>query len=133
MDSWGQKALSRCLTEACYSPSRTRTGIIKVDRDDRISTYLENTNRTIGLGVRPKGRLIGTQSRDPKVGVLAPEPRTVLADSFEGQRLVRPNDLVIDRKGGIYFTIRWGIHSSNSVSLLRGGSRSSSTSDPMAH
>jgi gluconolactonase len=78
--------------------------IIKVDRDDRISTYLENTNRTIGLAYDQKGRLIGTQSRDPKVGVLAPEPRTVLADSFEGQRLVRPNDLVIDRKGGIYFT-----------------------------
>lgn len=78
--------------------------IIRVDRNDRISTYLENTNRTIGLAYDSKGRLIGTQSRDPKVGVLAPEPRTVLADAFEGQPLVRPNDLVIDRKGGIYFT-----------------------------
>jgi len=78
--------------------------IIKVDRNDNITTYLENTNRTIGLGYDHKGRLIGTQSRDPKVGVLAPEPRTVLADSFEGQPLVRPNDLVIDKKGGIYFS-----------------------------
>ena len=78
--------------------------IIKVDRNDNISTYVENTNRTIGLAYDGKGRLIGTQSRDPKVGVLAPEPRTVLADSFEGQPLVRPNDLVIDRRGGIYFT-----------------------------
>jgi gluconolactonase len=78
--------------------------IIRVDRNDGISTYLENTNRTIGLAYDSKGRLIGTQSRDPKVGVLAPEPRTVLADAFEGQPLVRPNDLVIDRKGGIYFT-----------------------------
>lgn len=78
--------------------------IIKVDRNDNITTYLENTNRTIGLAYDHKGRLIGTQSRDPKVGVLAPEPRTVLADSFEGQPLVRPNDLVIDKKGGIYFS-----------------------------
>ncbi len=78
--------------------------IIKVDRNDNISTYLETTNRTIGLAYDGKGRLIGTQSRDPKVAVLAPEPRTVLADSFEGQPLVRPNDLVIDRRGGIYFT-----------------------------
>jgi gluconolactonase len=78
--------------------------IIRVDRNDRISTYLEDTNRTVGLAYDQKGRLIGTQSRDPKVGVLAPEPRTVLADSFEGQPLVRPNDLVIDRRGGIYFT-----------------------------
>lgn len=78
--------------------------IIRVDRNDNITTYLENTNRTIGLAYDGKGRLIGTQSRDPKVGVLAPEPRTVLADTFEGQPLVRPNDLVIDRRGGIYFT-----------------------------
>jgi gluconolactonase len=78
--------------------------IIKVDRNDNITTYLENTNRTIGLAYDKKGRLIGTQSREPRVGVLAPEPRTVLADSFEGQPLVRPNDLVIDQKGGIYFT-----------------------------
>jgi gluconolactonase len=78
--------------------------IIRVDPNDRISTYLENTNRTIGLAYDPKNRLIGAQSRDPKIAVLAPEPRTVLADTFEGQMLVRPNDLVIDRKGGIYFT-----------------------------
>ena len=30
--------------------------------------------------------------------------RYVLVDSFEGQPLSRPNDLVIDRKGGVYFT-----------------------------
>src|SRR5262249_49358616 len=63
----------------------------------------ENANRTIGLGYDPKGRLIGAQSRDPRVGVLAPV-RSTLAESFEGQPLVRPNDLVIDRKGGIYFS-----------------------------
>jgi gluconolactonase len=77
--------------------------IIKIDAAGNISTYLENTNRTIGLTYDPKGRLIGTQSRDPKVAVLHPT-RTVLADSFEGQPLVRPNDLVADSKGGIYFT-----------------------------
>lgn len=77
--------------------------IIRIDPAGNISTYLENTNRTIGLAYDPKGRLIGTQSRDPKVGVLHPT-RMVLADSFAGQPLVRPNDLVIDRKGGIYFT-----------------------------
>lgn len=77
--------------------------IIRVDKNDNISTYLENTNRTIGLAYDHKGRLIGTQSRDPMVGVLAPT-RQVLADKFEGQPLVRPNDLVIDKKGGIYFS-----------------------------
>lgn len=78
--------------------------IIKVDPTDAITTYLENTNRTTGLTYDPKGRLVGAQSRDPKVGVLAPEPRTVLADSFGGQPLVRPNDVIADSKGGFYFS-----------------------------
>jgi len=77
--------------------------ILRIDLAGNISTYVENTNRTIGLAYDPNGRLIGTQSRDPKVGVVHPT-RTVLADSFEGQPLVRPNDLVVDRRGGIYFT-----------------------------
>src|SRR5438067_2314469 len=77
--------------------------IIHIGLDGRFSTYLEDSNRTIGLGYDRKGRLIAAQSREPRVGVLMPA-RTTLADSFDGQPLVRPNDLVIDRKGGIYFT-----------------------------
>jgi len=78
--------------------------IIKVDPNDTITTYLENTNRTTGLTYDPKGRLVGAQSRDPKIGILAPEPRTILAESFGGQPLVRPNDLIADKKGGFYFS-----------------------------
>jgi gluconolactonase len=78
--------------------------IIKVDPNDTLSTYLEKTNRTTGLTYDRKGRLVGAQSRDPKIGILAPEPRTILADSFGGQPLVRPNDLIADRKGGFYFS-----------------------------
>jgi gluconolactonase len=77
--------------------------IIRIDPAGTLSTYLENTNRTVGLAYDPKGRLVAAQSRDPKIGILHPT-REVLADSFEGQPLVRPNDLVIDRKGGIYFS-----------------------------
>src|SRR5207244_1769458 len=72
-------------------------------KNDNISTYLENTNRTVGLAYDHKGRLIGTQSRDPKGGVLSPT-RQVLADKCEGQPLVRPNDLVIAKNNGIYFS-----------------------------
>jgi gluconolactonase len=77
--------------------------IIRIDLDGNFSTYLEDTNRPIGLAYDGKGRLIATQSRAPRVGVLTPT-RTTLAEAFEGQPLVRPNDLVIDKKGGIYFT-----------------------------
>lgn len=77
--------------------------LVKIDKDGNISTFLENTNRTIGLAYDHKGRLIGTQSRIPRVGVLHPV-RMTLAEELERVPLVFPNDLVIDRRGGIYFT-----------------------------
>ena len=77
--------------------------VIKLDLDGNFSTYLEHANRPIGLGFDAKGRLIAAQSSDPLIGVLTPT-RATLVDTFEGNRLVRPNDLVIDKRGGIYFT-----------------------------
>jgi gluconolactonase len=77
--------------------------LVRIDKDDTISTFVDNTNRTIGLAYDLKGRLIGTQSNIPRVGVLAPT-RMTLAEEFEGVPLVAPNDLVADKKGGIYFT-----------------------------
>ncbi|HKC54776.1 MAG TPA: SMP-30/gluconolactonase/LRE family protein [Vicinamibacterales bacterium] len=65
--------------------------------------FLQNTNRTIGLAYDPKGRLIGVQSNIPRVAVLAPT-RMTIAEQVEGLPLVSPNDLVADKKGGIYFT-----------------------------
>jgi gluconolactonase len=49
------------------------------------------------------GRLIAAQTTTPQIAVLSPT-RDVLADSFEGQPLLRPNDLTVDRNGGIYFS-----------------------------
>lgn len=77
--------------------------LVRIDANGKISTYVDNTNRTIGLAYDAKGRLIGTQSRIPRVGVLHPV-RVTLAEEFEGVSLVAPNDLVIDKTGGIYFT-----------------------------
>ena len=45
--------------------------LVKIDSNGNISTFVDNTNRTIGLAYDPKGRLIGT-SRIPRVGVLNP-------------------------------------------------------------
>ena len=77
--------------------------LVRIDKDGNISTFVDNTNRTIGLAYDAKGRLLGTQSKIPRVGVLHPA-RVTLAEEFEGVPLVAPNDLVVDKKGGIYFT-----------------------------
>ena len=77
--------------------------VIRIDEAGEISLYLENTNESNGLGFDSKGRLISAQRGTSQIGVLAPT-REVLADTSEGQPLMRPNDLVVDSKDGIYFT-----------------------------
>lgn len=79
--------------------------ITKIAADGSTSTYLENTNGSNGLGFNPKGDLITVQVLDPKVGIISPTNHVkILADNFEGTPFVRPNDLVVDKKGGVYFT-----------------------------
>jgi len=77
--------------------------LIKIDKDDKISVFVQNTNRTIGLAYDTKGRLVGVQSNIPRIEVLSPT-RTTLVDQIDGLPIVAPNDIVADTKGGMYFT-----------------------------
>jgi len=102
------------LLFAQEQPSR----VSKLDVNDRVSVFLRDTHGTGALSVDARGRIIavertctdpGRRAADPcaeptVVGVLAPE-RSTLADNFEGKPLGRLNDLVADRKGGVYFTV----------------------------
>ena len=69
----------------------------KIDKNGTISVFLENTDRANGLALDSKGRLIATTALT--ISVLHPT-REVLA-----KMPTRPNDLVVDKKGGIYFTL----------------------------
>jgi len=81
--------------------------LTKIDKDGNTSTFLENTDETNGLAFDSTGRLIGV-ARAPgkaKIAVLYPKDKeAVLTDNFEGKPFGRPNDLVVDKKGGVYFT-----------------------------
>ena len=81
--------------------------ITKIDKDDKVSTFLDNTNGSNGLAFDSKGRLISVQTTpgQTKIGVVYPKgSEAVLADNFEGKPFGRPNDLVVDKKSGVYFT-----------------------------
>jgi gluconolactonase len=83
--------------------------ITKIDKNNNVSTFLDNTNGSNGLAFDSKGRLISTQTTkgQARVGIIYPKgSEKALADNFDGQSLSRPNDLVVDRKGGVYFTDR---------------------------
>jgi gluconolactonase len=77
--------------------------IYKIDLNGNSSVYLEDTKGANGLGLDPKGRLIAAQ--DKGIGVLMPKGQeTTLTDNFEGKPFLRPNDITVDKKGGVYFT-----------------------------
>jgi len=76
--------------------------ISKIDKDGNVSTFLENTNSSNGLAFDSKGRLISTQTAagQERIGVIYPKgSEATLAENFG-----RPNDLVVNKAGGIYFT-----------------------------
>lgn len=89
--------------------------VSKLDRNGKVSAYLEDTHGTGALSVDSKGRIFGVErtctdpGKDPKncqeptaVVELSPERRT-LVDNIGGKSLGRLNDLIVDKKGGIYF------------------------------
>ena len=86
--------------------TETRANRITQLKDDRgISIFLQNSNGSNGLAFNPKGELISVQNLKPQVGIIYPEGKErVLSKEFEGKPFQRPNDLVLDKKGGIYFT-----------------------------
>jgi gluconolactonase len=78
--------------------------VSKLDKDGKVTPYLEDTNEAGGIAIDPSGRVIAIERNPPsRVRVLAPE-RKVLADAFEGKPFQRLSDIVGDQKGGVYFT-----------------------------
>src|SRR5258705_5950916 len=76
----------------------------RIDKDGKVSVSLDNTNGSNALAFDSKGRLLTVQ-RGPahvQIGVVAPRgSEATLADNFEGN----PNDLVVTKNGGVYFTV----------------------------
>lgn len=80
--------------------------LTKIDKDNHISTFLENVTSS-GLGFDQKGRLIAVNGAAGHEGISVVYPKgaeAVLADRTSAPGLNRANDLVVDRKGGVYYT-----------------------------
>jgi gluconolactonase len=81
--------------------------ITKIDKDNVITTFMENTNGSNALAFDTKGRLIAVQTTpgQMRVGVIYPKgSEAVFTSSFDGKGYLRPNDLVVTKSGGVYFT-----------------------------
>ncbi len=77
----------------------------RLDKNDSISVWREDTQETNGLFLHEDGRLLGAESAGRRIIAVMPDGRvTALATGFNGKAFRRPNDLIADKKGGIYFT-----------------------------
>lgn len=79
--------------------------IVRIAPDDTVSSFLENSNGANGLALNASGEIIAVQTLKPQVGIIYPtDKQKTLAENFEGTAFQRPNDLVLAKSGGIYFT-----------------------------
>ncbi|MCB5188156.1 SMP-30/gluconolactonase/LRE family protein [Methylobacillus caricis] len=79
--------------------------ITRIDENDNVTTYIADSNGANGLALSVNGELYAAQTLKPRVGIIHPADKAkVLAEQYDGKPLNRPNDLVLDKKGGVYFT-----------------------------
>ncbi len=70
--------------------------------------FQEPTNRANGLTRDLQGRLVSAEHDSRRVARQEADGTvTVIASSFQGRRLNRPNDVVVKSDGSIYFTDPW--------------------------
>ena len=69
-----------------------------------VAVHREKSGRANGLMFAPSGALIACEEGTRRLTRQLGKSISVLADRYDGKRLNSPNDLVLDGKGGIYFT-----------------------------
>lgn len=80
--------------------------IHKVDLAGKLTTFREQSGRANGLMFNGAGELVACEGGTGRVVTIAPDGKKVrvLAETYGGKRFNAPNDLVIDKHGGVYFT-----------------------------
>lgn len=79
--------------------------ITRIAPDGSTSPFLDQSNGANGLGFDAAGDLYAVQVLEPRVGIIyPPSSARTLAATYEGLPFGRPNDLVVTKKGNVYFT-----------------------------
>ena len=88
-----------------YFTDIPNTTIHRLTDNDVLSVFTDDSKTANGIMIAADGRMLVCQMEGQVVSYdRATGQSTVLADQYEGKRFNAPNDLVIDRIGGIYFT-----------------------------
>ena len=78
----------------------------KMDKNGNVTLWREDTGGTSGIFLLKNGRLLGAETGRHRLVAIDPDGKlTPLATAGVGGRALRlTNDIMVDKKGGIYFT-----------------------------
>jgi gluconolactonase len=89
--------------ELFFSDTRDEK-IYKIGTDGQLSVYVTPTHKGNGLFVRANGDVVACEMDSGRLSTIRNGKAEPLVEQYEGKRFNAPNDLVIDRDGGVYFT-----------------------------
>ena len=89
-----------------YFTDGTTGNIFSMSRERTFSRAVSGANRPDGMMIDHDGNLVVCDYDGKRLDLYSPDGQLIrtLADSYNGKALNGPNDVVIDRSGGIYFT-----------------------------
>ena len=81
--------------------------IVRLDEHDKPVTFIGDLLNPLGMTFDAKGTLTSIQTRPGMMGPRVVWPKgkeRVIATDYQGKPFGRPNDILADKKGGLYFT-----------------------------
>jgi gluconolactonase len=102
----GRLYFSNMYFEVDWTGDPGKSNIVEMEVDGSYRYISSGSMQSNGLAVLGNGNLAVCDMFGHRVVEMTPGGRVVgvLADSYEGEPLDGPNDLVVDARGGIYFT-----------------------------
>ena len=84
--------------------------VSKIDKDNNFSIFLDKVTGINAITYNPKGQMIALQRMQnggkAQIAIIYPKGQEkVLSDNINGQPILNPNDLIADKKAGVYFTV----------------------------
>jgi len=88
-----------------YFTDQPNDRILKWTPDGSMTTFIDGAGRSNGLYFDNEGNLLSCADEKNQLWKISPSKEvTVMVNDFEGKRLNGPNDLWVDKQGGIFFT-----------------------------
>jgi len=88
-----------------FTDLREANRIHRLDPSEKISVVREKSDRANGLAYTRGGVLVAAEQLGKRISAIGPDGRaTELTRGDVVRPLLEPNDLIVDAKGGIYFT-----------------------------